>query len=457
METKIELLRQQLRGELIRKGEEGYNEARKIYNGMIDKRPEYIAYCMDVADVQAAVNFCRENSILLAVRGGGHNGGGLGICDDGLVIDLSRIRYTHVDAKARTVRVGGGCQWGDVDHAAHAFGMATPTGIISTTGVGGLTLGGGLGHLSRKYGLTIDNLLEVTMVLADGSCVTASEQENSDLYWAVRGGGGNFGVVVSFLFRLHPVKNVYAGPMFWDIARSEEVLKWYRNYILNAPEDLNGFFAFLTVPPGPPFPEAIHNRKMAGVIWCFTGSEQEGDQLFESIRKEVPPIEFEHVGMMPHPVLQSMFDPIYPPGLQWYWRADFVKEINDNAVKKHVEFGNSMPTMHSTMHLYPIDGVVHQQGPNDTPWSYREANWAQVIVGVDPDPANREKITQWTKDYFDALHPYSCGGAYINFMMEEGEDRIRATYRDNYDRLVKIKTKYDPGNLFRVNQNIKPG
>ncbi|RKY92387.1 MAG: oxidoreductase [Ignavibacteriae bacterium] len=452
-ETSIKQFGESLRGEIILPNDSDYNESRKVYNAMIDKKPAIIAKCFDVADVVAAVNFGRENNMLISVRGGGHNAGGLGICDDGLVIDLSQIRYTHVDTKSKTIRVGGGCQWGDVDHAGHAFGLGVPAGIISTTGVGGLALGGGVGYLSRKYGLTIDNILEVDMVLADGSCVTASANENEDLFWAIRGGGGNYGIITSFLFKGNPVHTNYAGPTLWHIDKTEEILKWYRDFILNAEDDLYGFFALLTV-PGPPFPEELHGKKMCGVIWNYLGPHEKAEEVFKPILDLKP--DFEHVGPIPHPALNSMFDVFYPTGLQWYWRADFLKEIPDEAVTQHVKFGEALPTAGSTMHLYPINGAAQRVGKNDTPWAYRDANWAQVMVGVDEDPANNEKITEWTKDYYDAIHPYSAGGAYINFMMDEGEDRVKASYKDNYDRLVKIKSKYDPKNLLRVNQNIKP-
>ena len=454
-EMTVEELKNRLRGEIIQPGDDGYDDARKVYNAMIDRRPALIACCADAADVIAAVNFGRENDMLTAIRGGGHNGGGLGICDDGLVIDLSGIKYTRVNPEARTVRVGGGCTWADVDHATHAFGLATPTGIISTTGVGGLTLGGGIGHLTRKCGLTIDNLLAADLVLADGSFVTASADENEDLYWAIRGGGGNFGVVTSFLFRSHPISTVYAGPMLWELEQATEVMQWYREFSPSAPEDVNGFFAFLTVPPGPPFPEHLHNRKMCGVVWCFTGPLDQAEEVFKPIRSFGPPA-LDLVGPMPYPMLQSMFDGLYPPGHQWYWRADFVNELSDEAIALHVKYGSEMPTMQSSMHMYPINGAAHRVGNDETAWAYRDANWAEVIVGVDPDPANNDRIISWTKDYWDALHPYSAGGAYVNFMMDEGEERVQATYGDNYERLVAIKNKYDPTNLFRVNQNIRP-
>src|ERR1700719_2208230 len=451
----IGALKTSLRGTLIEPGDDSYDEARKVYNAMIHKKPRLIVRCADVADVRASVNFARENRVLLSIRGGGHNAGGLGIADDALVIDLAPIKYTRVDPAAGTVTVGGGCVWGDVDHATHAFGFAVPTGIISTTGVGGLTLGGGIGHLTRKCGLTIDNLLSADVVLANGSFVKASANENPDLFWALRGGGGNFGVVTSFTFKLHKIDIVYAGPMLYELSDTAEVMRWYRNFIVNAPDDLNGWFAFLTVPPGPPFPENLHLKKMCGIIWCCTAPQAKAEGIFKPIRAfKKPALDF--VGPMPQPALQSMFDPIYPPGLQWYWRADFVNELSDEAIAQHVRFAQALPTMHSTMHLYPINGAAARVSKNETAWSYRDANWAQVMVGVDPDPANREKITKWTKDYFDALHPYSAGGAYVNFMMDEGEDRVKATYGANYERLVEIKAKYDPQNLFRVNQNIKP-
>jgi FAD/FMN-containing dehydrogenase len=402
------------------------------------------------------VNFASENNLLLAIRGGGHNAGGLGICDDGLVIDLLPIKYTRVDPAARTVTVGGGCTWGDVDHATHVFGLATPSGIISTTGVGGLTLGGGIGHLTRKCGLTIDNLISADVVLADGKFVKANADENSDLFWAIRGGGGNFGVVTSFTFKLHSIDTVYGGPMLYELSEAAEVMKWYRDLIPAAPDDLNGFFAFMTVPPAPPFPEHLHMKKMCGVVWAYAGPLTKAEETFKPIRAfKKPALDF--VGPLPHPALQSMFDPIYPPGLQWYWRADFVNELSDEAIAQNIRFGSALPSMHSTMHMYPINGAASRVGKTHTAWNYRDATWAQVMVGVDPDPANNDKIISWTKSYYDALHPYSAGGAYVNFLMgDEGEERVKKTYGDNYERLVAIKNKYDPGNLFRVNQNIKP-
>ncbi len=444
-----------IRGGLIRPEDAGYEEARRVHNGMIDRRPALIARCADAADVIAAVNFAREERMLLAVRGGGHNGPGFGTCDGGLVIDLSPMKGVRVDPHAATVRAGGGCTWGDLDHATHAFGLATPGGIISTTGVGGLTLGGGIGHLTRKCGLSIDNLVEVDVVLADGSFVTASEDSNPDLFWAIRGGGGNFGVVTSFVFRLHPVGTVYAGPTLWDLDRAEDAMRFYRDLIAGADDDLNGFFAFLRVPPGPPFPEHLHLRPMCGVVWCYTGPLDRAEEVFRPILAFGPPA-LQLVGPMPHPALQSMFDGLYPAGSLQYWRADFVNELSDEAIALHSRHGGQVPNFQSTMHLYPIDGAAGRVGANDTAFSYRDARWASVFYGVDSDPASMDGDVAWVKDYWEALHPFSAGGAYVNMIMDEGQERVRASYRDNYPRLVEVKNRYDPRNVFRMNQNIRP-
>ena len=446
--------RARLRGNLVQPSDAGYDDARKVFNAMISKRPKLIAQCADVADVIASVNFAREHQLLLAVRGGGHNGGGLGVCDDGLVIDLSAMRGIRVDPAAHTVRAEGGCLWRDVDHATHAFGLAAPSGIISSTGVGGLTLGGGIGYLTRRYGLSIDNLLSADVVLADGSFVTASERSNADLFWALRGGGGNFGVVTSFEFRLHAVSTVIGGPTLWPMERAAEIMQWYREFMPDAPEELNGFFAFITVPPVAPFPEPLHLQKMCAVVWCWTGDPARAEAAFAPVLATAPALH--GVQALPFPMLQGAFDGLYPPGLQWYWRADFIDELSDEAITLHVQHAARLPTMHSTMHLYPIDGAGHRVGRNETAFSYRDARWAAVYVGVDPDPANVEQISAWARDYQSALHPYSAGGAYVNFMMEEGQDRVKASFRDNYSRLSSIKRDLDPGNLFRVNQNIVP-
>ena len=443
------------RGELIEPGEAGYDDARAVYNGMIDRHPRLIARCVDTADVIAAVNLARESGTLLAVRGGGHNAGGLGVWDDALVVDLSTMRSVHVDPAAGTVRVEGGATWGDVDHATHPFGLAVPSGFISTTGVGGLTLGGGLGYLTRQYGFTVDSLLSADLVLADGSFVTASNDEHPDLFWAIRGGGGNFGAVTSFQFRGRPVRNVVGGPTLFPLDRGAEILRFWDRFIAEAPEDINGWFGFLTVPPVDPFPPELQLQKMCGIVWCANCEPDRAQELLAPVRDLQPALD--GVMELPFPALQSVFDALYPKGQQWYWRADFVDELTDDAIAIHLEHAAQLPTPQSTMHLYPIDGAAHRVRNGDTAFSYRDARYGQVIVGVDPDPANNERMSAWTRDYHDALHPHSAGGAYVNMMMhDEGPDRVRASYRDNYDRLVEVKRRYDPANLFRINQNIAP-
>jgi FAD/FMN-containing dehydrogenase len=442
-------------GQLIGPDDGGYEEARKVYNAMIDRRPALIAKCTSTADVAATIAFARAHDLLLAIRCGGHNGGGLGVVDDGVVLDLSLINGISVDPKARTVRVGGGCTLGAVDKATHEHGQATPAGIISTTGVGGLTLGGGVGHLTRTCGLTIDNMLEAEVVLADGAVVRASADQNSDLFWAIRGGGGNFGVVTEFVFRTHPVDTVFAGPTFWPIEQAGEVLRAWDEFITNAPREVNGFFLFGSVPPAPPFPEELHLRKICGVVWCYVGPEEAGAKALAPMLEVGTPL-MHGAHAAPFPMLNGAFDGLYPPGEQWYWRADFINDIPAGAIEVHEKFGPAMPTWKSTMHMYPITGAAQDLSSADTAWSFRDARYAAVMVGVDPDPAKKDELREWAVDYWEALHPYSAGGAYVNFMMDEGQERVQATYRDNYPRLAQIKAKYDPGNVFRVNQNIKP-
>ena len=454
-QTAVDVLKSTLRGQVISPGDAGYEAARKVYNAMIDCRPAVIARCVDVADVIAAVSHAREHGLPLAVRGGGHSGSGLGTCDDGLVLDLSLMKGIRVDPQARTVLVEGGCTLGDIDHATYPFGLTIPSGVNSTTGIGGLTLGGGIGHLTRKYGLTIDNLLAVDMVLADGRFVTASENENTNLFWAVRGGGGNFGVVTAFLFKLHPVGTVIAGPTVWTLDMAEEAMRFYRDFIGQAPSELSGILAFYTVPPSPVFPEHLHLKKVCGIVWCYTGPVEQAGEVFAPIRKFGPPA-LDGIRPMPFPALQSALDALYPPGLQWYWRADFVDELSDEAIHLYVKWGSELPTPHSRMQFFPMGGAAARVGRSDTAFGYRDAKWSLGIVGVDPDPAKAELIKSWTIRCWEALHPYSAGGAYVNFMMDESQERVKATYGVNYDRLAALKAKYDPENLFNVNQNIRP-
>jgi FAD/FMN-containing dehydrogenase len=455
LEETVSKLAASLRGSVITPASNEYEAARKVYSGTIDRHPDAIVRCANVTDVRTAVNFARDEGVTAAIRGGGHSGAGFGVCDYGLVIDLSPMKGVRVDPATNTVRAEGGCTQADLNHAAHSFGLAVPVGVLSTTGIAGLTLGGGTGYLTRKYGLALDNLLEADLVLADGRFVTVSAKENQDLFWAIRGGGGNFGIVTSFLYRGCPVDQVYAGPMFWEMEHAREVMQWYREVSLALPEEMYGFFAFLKVFPAPPFPEELHRKTMCGVIWAYCGPMEKVEDAFRPVREFRTP-KFELMGSMSYPALQSMFDALYPPGLQWYWKGDFLAQIPDEAIDEHLKFGEQLPTQHSTMHFYPVDGAASRVGRNDTAFSYRDAKWSMAIVGVDPEPTNAESITAWAKDYWAAVHSYSLGGAYVNFMMEEGTDRVKATYRDNYGRLVEIKRKYDPDNFFHVNQNIRP-
>jgi len=444
-----------LHGTLIQPTDPGYDEARAVYNAMIDRRPAAIARCADAADVMTCISFAREHGLTVSVRGGGHNAGGLGVWDDALVIDLSQMRGIDVDPENRTVRVQGGCTWSDVDHATGPFGLSVPCGIISTTGVGGLTLGGGIGYLARRAGLTIDNIVSADVVLADGTQVRASADSHPDLLWALRGGGGNFGVVTSFTFRAHPVSTVLAGPVLYDLSDTAPVLRWYREVLPDLPEDINGWFGLLTIPAGPPFPEELWGRKACGIVWCCSADPARAEEAMAPLRAFGTPL---LDGMMPMPLsmMNAAFDALYPPGHQWYWRADFVGEISDAAIAVHEKFGALLPTPQSSMHLYPIDGAVHKVRSDESAFAYRDAGWAAVIVGVDPDPALAGKLREWAVAYQEALHPTALEGAYVNFMMDEGQERVRASYGANYDRLTRIKSVYDPTNFFHVNQNIAP-
>jgi hypothetical protein len=452
-----DLVIQGFRGRLIGPPDKDYDEARALYNGMIDKRPRVIARCTSAADVIAAVNYAREHKLLLAIRGGGHNGPGFGSCDDGLVIDLSQMRSVRVDPTTRTVRVDPGCTAADLDHATHPFGLAVPLGIVGSTGVAGLTLGGGTGYLTRKHGLTVDNLLEVDMVLADGSFVTASKDSHPDLFWAVRGGGGNFGVVTSFLFQAHPAKMVFAGPIFWDAKDAKKVMATYRDFIGTAPEELGLFVGLKTVPPIDPFPKEHWNKRACALIGAFNGPIADGQKLVASLTERLPPPLFNWMGEMPWTAINSLFDPFFPKGLQWYWKGDFVKTLPDEAIDAHIAHALEAPTSFCLMHLYPIDGAVRRVGKDATPWGARDASWSMVIAGISPDPKDADALKRWGRAYWNAVHRFNMEGGYVNFMdVDETDHRVEASYGQNYKRLSAIKAKYDPDNLFRVNQNIKP-
>ena len=454
-EMTVEKLKGRVTGEVVEPGDGAYDEARKVLNAMIDRSPRVIVRAAGTADVAAAVDFARDNGLDLAVRGGAHSVPGFGTCEDGIVIDLTPMNTVTVDAGARTARAGGGTTWGVFNDATHAHGLATTGGIISTTGVGGLTLGGGIGYLARGHGLSLDNLVSAQVVTADGRTVTASERENEDLFWALRGGGGNFGVVTEFEFQLHPVNEIYGGPLFFEADRAGDVLRFYREFIQHAPEEFGGFPAWQIAPPLEFIPEERHGETFLAFIACWAGAPEEGEKIVQQLR-DVAPVVAEHVGSMPYPALNSAFDGLYPPGLHHYWKANFVKELTDEAIEAHLEHGPSVPTVSSTMHIYPINGAVQRVAPDATAFAYRDATFATVIVGAWPDPADNDANVKWVKDYYAATAPLSEEGGYINFMAGDDQGRIRVNYGGNYDRLVQVKRQYDPDNLFHLNQNIAP-
>jgi FAD/FMN-containing dehydrogenase len=455
MASTVEELRSRTSGQVITEDDPDYDEARAVYNAMIDRRPSVVVRATGVADVVAAVNHARENGLPIAIRGGGHSVPGFGTVDDGVVIDLSGMRAVTVDPGAKTARAQGGATWGDFNEATNAHGLATTGGIISTTGVAGLSLGGGIGYLARGAGLSCDNVVSADVVTAEGQAVTANASEHEDLYWALRGGGGNFGVATSLEFRLHPVADVYGGPMFFEVSDAADVLRWYREFIADAPEEFGGFPAWQIAPPLPFVPEERHGDTFLAFVACWAGPIDQGEQVLKPLH-DVAPVVAEHVGPMPYPALNSAFDGLVPPGLQHYWKANFVKELTDDAITAHLEHGPNVPAVNSTVHIYPINGACHRVAPEETAFAYRDATFATVIAGMWPDPADNERNTMWVRDYYDATAPLSEEGGYINFMAGDDQDRIRANYRGNYDRLVEVKRVYDPGNLFHQNHNIAP-
>jgi len=455
-EQDLEGLRAGVRGSVLTADDGEYDEARKVYNGMIDRRPAVIVRCADTADVIAAVGLARDRGLPLSVRGGGHNVVGFGVNDDGLVIDLSLIRNVRVDAASQRVRVGGGATWGDVDHATHAYGLAVPAGIISTTGVGGLTLGGGTGHLTRAYGLTCDNLVSADVVTAAGDIVEASANADADLLWALRGGGGNFGVVTSFEFTACPVDNVLGGPIFYEAADARQLLARYRDFMHTAPEQLGAFFGFHLAPPLPFIPEDRVLDPMCVIVTCWAGDEAEGREVIRPLLEWGPPVAY-HVDVMPFPALNSAFDPLLPPGLQHYWKGEFVKDLTDEIIDVHVEYGPKIPHVSSAVHIYPVDGAVWRVDPTDTAFNFRDVRYNTVLAAMYDDPTDTPANVAWVRDYWAALHEHSAGGAYVNFLgADDGPDRVASTYGKNFDRLRALKRTYDPTNLFRLNQNIDP-
>jgi FAD/FMN-containing dehydrogenase len=451
----VQPLREQVRGQVITADDEGYNEARAVHNGMFDKHPLAILRAEQVSDVIAGVNFAREHGLPLSVRAGMHSAPGFGTNDGGLVIDMTQMRTVRVDPKTKTARVGGGATWGDLNHATHAFGLAVTGGIISTTGVVGLTLGGGIGYLARGYGLSIDNLISADVVTADGKFVTASERENEDLFWGLRGGGGNFGVVTSLEFKLHEVDQVFAGPIFYNLEDMGALLQMFNEFIQDAPEQFGGFPAFQIAPPLPFIPESRHGDTMALAVVHWAGKADEAAKVLKPFH-DVAPIVADGSGPLPYPALNGAFDALYPKGIRAYWKGAFVKDLPAEAIAAHVENGSKVPEVSATMHLYPINGACHRVGPNDTAFAYREARYGAVILAAWSDPSKDAERIQWVRDYYKAISPYSEPGGYINFMQDDDQSKIKDNYRQNYDRLVQVKRAYDPSNLFHINQNIAP-
>ncbi len=451
----IDQLREQVRAEVITPDDASYDEARAVHNGMFDKRPKAVMRAGQVADVLAGVNFAREGGLELAVRGGGHSAPGFGTTDGGLVIDLSGMRTVYVDPEKAKARVAGGATWGDFNYAAHAFGLATTGGIISTTGVGGLTLGGGIGYLCLPYGLSIDSLSSAEVVTADGKVVRASKDENADLFWALRGGGGNFGVVTSFEFDLHPVNDVYAGIFFYELEHAADVMSFFSSFIPDAPEEYGAFPAYQMAPPLPFIPEDRVGDTFIAAIVHWAGPVDKGEQAMAPFR-EIAPVVAEMSGPMPYPALNTAFDALFPKGIRSYWKGSFATELTDAAIEQHVLHGSQVPGFSATMHLYPINGACHRVGADETAFAYRDATYAQVIVAAWADPEQDADHIRWVRDYHEATSPYTESGGYVNFMSDDDSAKVPDNYLGHYSRLADVKRTYDPGNLFRLNQNIPP-
>jgi hypothetical protein len=455
--TKINELRSRLRGPVLGPRDEGYDEARKVWNGAIDRRPAMIARCTGVADVIQAVRFGRENELLVSVRGGGHGVAGLAVADDALMIDLSPMRGIRVDPANRTVRAQAGVLWGEFDRETQAFGLATTGGIVSHTGVAGLTLGGGIGWLMRKHGLTIDNLLSVDLVTADGEFLTASEQENPDLFWGLRGGGGNFGIATSFEFRLFPAGPiVLAGPLLYRLDAAPEVLRFYRQYIEAIPDELTTILTLRKAPAAPFIPEAIHGVPVVGVNVCYAGPIEEGEEVLRPLRSFGSPAA-DLIAPKPYLTQQAFLDPTVLHGWHYYWKSLELPTLTDEIIDIVVSHAERVTSPISQSPVFQLGGAVARVGEDDTAYGRRDAghdiNINSVWLEDDPEP---DRHIEWARGLFRALEPFSPG-VYVNFLADEGQDRVRAAYGPGkYDRLVALKTKYDPTNFFRLNQNIKP-
>lgn len=445
-----------LRGEIILPEDDEYNKARSVWNGMIDKHPAMIVRCAGAADVITAVNFARKNGIPISVRGGGHNVAGNALCDGGMVIDLSRMKAIWVDPATGHARAEGGVSWGEFDHETQIYGLATTGGIVSTTGIAGFTLGGGIGWLMRKYGLACDNLISADVITAEGRFLKANEEQNQDLFWGVRGGGGNFGIVTSFKYHLHPVGPVMAGRIIYAFEKARDVLKFYRNYIADAPNELSTMVAFMTAASTPSLPASLHGRPAVSVIVCYTGPPKSGEKILRPLRKAFVP-EIDSIRVMPYTELQSMFDGEAPWGLKNYWKSEYLAEISDGVIEPIIEYASRISSPLSQIHIQHLQGAVGRVGEAETAFSHRNSAFVMNIVSKWHNDIESEKHIQWTRELAAVMTPFATGGVYVNFLGDEGDDRVRAAYGpEKYRRLSEVKKKYDPENFFRLNQNIRP-
>ena len=445
--TAIEQFKGQVRGALLCPGDAEYDSVRTIHNGMIDRRPALIVRCAGVADVMAAVTFARSNNLVVAVRGGGHGVPGFAVCDGGVMIDLSRMKAVRVDPVNRTARAEGGATWGDFDHETQAFGLATTGGIARPTGIAGLTLGGGHGYLMRTYGLACDNLLSVDVVTADGRLLTASATEHADLFWAVRGGGGNFGVVTAFEYRLYPVSQMLGGLLVYPIAHAKDVFRFYRDFTRTAPEALGSLCNLATLPDGTP---------AAVILLAYNGSVEDGERLLRPLR-ECAPLLADQVSLMPYIALQSIVENFNPPGLRNYWKSNYLQDLSDGAIEVLVDHYRTVPAPHTHVVIEHLGGAVSRVGADETAVDHREALYNFLIVGMWADAAMDAQVIGWVRELWGALQPFSSGGLYVNYEAEHDMGRVQAAYSPaKYARLVAVKTTYDPTNLFRLNQNIPP-
>jgi FAD/FMN-containing dehydrogenase len=436
------------RGELLRPGDNDYELARVVWNAMISRMPALIARCSGAADVQRAVEFARSNNLLASIRGAGHSVAGHAVCDGGLMIDLSRMKAIRVDPAGRTVRADPGLTWGEFDRETQAFGLATTGGAVSTTGIAGLTLGGGLGYLMRRFGLVCDNLISIDIVTADGELRTASKEENSDLFWGIRGGGGNFGIVTSFEYQLHELgPTVLAGLIVHPLSAAKAAMQFYREFTATAPDELTTHFAFATLPDG---------TQAVGFALCYSGPLEQGDAVIQPLRKFGTPIE-DSVGPMRYIELQAEDDPLYPSGRLNYWKSSFIHELSDEAIETMITQFTAVPSPLSAVLLEQLGGAVSRIGKDETAFNEREAPYSLVITGEWTDPAASAANIRWTREVWGAMQPFASEAAYINYLGAEEQDRIRAAYgAAKYDRLVALKNRYDPTNFFCLNQNIRP-